>query len=169
MEKDAYDRYMTAFADHMRQVDELAQVVLKGHLLIESALDNILTLITFNPQHLESARLSFHQKMNVARAICLRKDGYRIWEVIASVNALRNAIAHDLDGKSRVKKMEHLRQLYKLESEGAEKKDVRDMPDHYVALMACGMSVGYLAEFEADTKFLRAHIDELDARLNPQS
>jgi hypothetical protein len=167
MDKVAYEKYMAAFTDHVMQIDELAQVVLKGHLLIESALDNILTLMVFYPKHLESARLSFHQKMNIARSLCLRKESFQIWAVIAAVNALRNALAHELEGETRVKRMAQLRQLYVLELDGADTKQTKEMPDSQLAVMACGMSVGFLAEFEADTRFLRGHIDELDAALNP--
>jgi hypothetical protein len=44
-------------------------VVLKGHLLIEEALDGIISNFVFHSERIGEARLSFAQKVNLARSM----------------------------------------------------------------------------------------------------
>jgi hypothetical protein len=50
-------KYAKLFDKHMSKVDELTLAVLKGHLIIEGALDDILATIFFYPGHVDAARL----------------------------------------------------------------------------------------------------------------
>ena len=59
------------FKEHFLYVDAPAQIVLKGHLLIEEALDTILGKFVFHPEHLQNANLRFAQKIDLARSISL--------------------------------------------------------------------------------------------------
>src|SRR5690348_1381835 len=95
---DHQTKYLDALNEEMGSVDALAQVILKGHLVIEGALDNILTLMLFHAEHLRDARLSFVQKVHVTRGYALRKNTNSIWYLILEINSLRNNIAHRLEG-----------------------------------------------------------------------
>jgi hypothetical protein len=55
-------------------VDDEALIVLKGHLVLEERLDAIFEKFVFNPDHLETARLTFAQKLAIARSISLDQD-----------------------------------------------------------------------------------------------
>ncbi|WP_250493774.1 hypothetical protein [Caballeronia sp. GAWG1-1] len=84
------------FVQEMNSVDDTVHVLLKGHLLIEEALSKTIDQFVFHREHLEEARLSFADKMNVSRALCLRKNQFGEWELIAAINALRNVVGHTL-------------------------------------------------------------------------
>jgi|SRR5258708_606039 len=156
-------KYMKEFRGHLRQVDEVAQVVLKGHLIIESVLENIITLGLYYPQYLQDARLSFYQKVHIAKALCLRKNTVATWKLILAVNELRNAIAHSLSGEKRTTKMEQLRRLCSVDGI----LDFDSTPDRQVAEFACGVSTAFLAGGEADMKNLRAFVDAYDPPQKP--
>lgn len=93
------------FQKEMSSVDELLHVLLKGHLLLEEALENILNLSVFHREHLDDARLSFAQKSQIARSFCLRKNKFGEWDLIAAINALRNDFAHNLNSPGRDRKL----------------------------------------------------------------
>ena len=83
-------RSIDRFRQEMESVDEVAHVLLKGHLLLEEAISAVLDQYVFHRQHMAQARLSFAQKAFLARALCLRKNNLGEWEVIAAINSLRN-------------------------------------------------------------------------------
>jgi hypothetical protein len=131
------ERYNAEFEKQLGQVDELQQYILKGHLIIESALDNIINLIFFHPEHIHDARFGFVHKVNMARAYGLRKHKASLWNLILSINAVRNEIAHQLAGEKRERKMAQLRRLYIAELEdNAELKEAhKNYPDELIAMM----------------------------------
>jgi len=89
-------RSIDRFRQEMESVDEVAHVLLKGHLLLEEALSAIIDQYVFHREHLTQARLTFAQKILLARSLCLRKNMLGEWELIAAINALRNDLAHRL-------------------------------------------------------------------------
>ena len=131
------DKYAALFDEKMAQTDPLLQAVLTGHLIIETALDNILALVFFHPEHVfKEARLSFSQKVHVVRAYGLRKHDNSIWDLILAVNSVRNEIAHNLAGEKRDARRQQLRSLLMAEASGemqaALEKDwkrLKDVPD----------------------------------------
>src|SRR5687767_14766676 len=78
------------FHEEMKSIDEVAHVLLKGHLLIEETLTEIIEQYIFHREHIAKARLSFAHKMHLAQGLCLRKNTLGEWELIAAINALRN-------------------------------------------------------------------------------
>jgi hypothetical protein len=98
-------KYFDQFIEHMRQVDDVALAVLKGHLLIEGIIDNILEVIFFHPEQLQSARLTFLQKVALARAYALRKNKDRTWDLVLAINeasiCLRRFVAGDQETGNR--------------------------------------------------------------------
>lgn len=168
------DKYAALFHEKMAQPDPLLQATLTGHLIIETALDNIITEIFFHPEHVfKEARLGFAQKVHVVRAYCLRKDSNSIWDLALAVNSVRNEIAHNLAGEKRNARLQHLRSLFMAEASGEmqaalerEWKRLTDVPDQVIVVWACSLCAGFLGEFEADVTFLRDMIDSLDESTN---
>jgi hypothetical protein len=158
------DKYRAEYEKHLGEVDEVALHILKGHLIIESVLDNLLAQIFFYPKYI---RLSFTQKAQLARAYALRKNEFPIWNFLTAINEMRNAIAHSLSGERRARKMEQVRRLYFTEMGKEFAASRHGYPDHLIVVMACSLCTGFLGTLEDDTKSLRRHIDTLDAVLNP--
>lgn len=69
-------------------------LILKGHLLIENALDVLIGAALKRPEFL-SSRLTFHSKLSLARALGAIPDTYA--GPIKALNRVRNDIAH-VDG-----------------------------------------------------------------------
>lgn len=164
-EEPKLNKYLDAFQKHLTEVDELSQIVLKGHLIIESALDNIIEIIFFHPEHILEKRFAFLQKVAVCRSLCLRRDRETTWDVIEAVNAVRNEVAHRLDRAKFKPKMDRLRELYRKEGYPAHVEG-EDVSDQAIVLYACSGCTGFLGTFEHDIKALRTYIDELDLVLN---
>jgi hypothetical protein len=163
---DHLKKYFNQFIEHMRQVDDVALTVLKGHLLIEGIIDNILEVFFFHPEQLQSARLTFFQKVALARAYALRKNKDSVWDLVLAINELRNATAHELAGEKRQRKLEEVRRLY-IAGALSEATKRPGIEDKELVEFACADCVGYLGTYEHDVRALRAHIDAFDAILNP--
>ena len=162
------NKYVEMFEKHISEIDPLQLTILNGHLIIESALDNILSTIFFHPEHIEEAELEFNQKVHVARSYALRKNKEPVWNLILVINAVRNEIAHNLgEGMKREKKMARLRRLYLAHVSAEDAKKREDAADYVIAALACVSCIGFLGMFEDDMRGLRGHIDALDAGMNP--
>lgn len=160
------ERYNKEFKKHLGEVDELQQYILKGHLVIESILDNVIKLIFFHPEHIQDGRFGFMHKVNLARAFALNKNKSTTWKLVVSINAVRNEIAHQLGGEKRDRKMQQLRRLYiaELEDDRELIKAHKEYPDELIAVMACALSAGFLATLEDDLKALRKGIDKMSPK-----
>jgi hypothetical protein len=140
--------------EHFQAVDPLIQVVLRGHLLLEERLNATLKHSLYNPELFEKMNLNFHHKLLFARAfsVSLRAEG--VWDLIAAINALRNSIAHSLDGEQRQKKFDAVKTIYLRELDDPElRAEDRDEPDHLLFLKAFALCEGYLRQVEDDARF----------------
>lgn len=156
------------FEEEMSAVDDLVHVLLKGHLLIEEALTRILELYLLHPEHLSEAKLTFNQKTLLCRALCLRKNQNGEWELISSLNSLRNELAHRLRSPEREKRLLRVKQIFFREiAEFDNIEAVKKQSDSNIVLAACAECAGYLATFEADSKEFRKLIYSIDEELNP--
>jgi hypothetical protein len=155
------DRYVQKFKEHLEQVDAFALVVLKSHLIMESAIDNIIRLIFFWPDILLDARMNFFQKVEIVRAYSLREDEMSIWKLMHAIAELRNEVAHNLDPKKRQPRLDNVRRLYLLEvSEGIAKAH-KDEPDEMIFMVASSLCTGFLGSHESELAGLRKMIDEI--------
>jgi len=169
------DKYAQLFHDKMSQTDPLLQAILVGHLIIETALDNILAVVFFHPEHVfREAKLSFAQKVHVVRAYGLRKDDNSMWNMILTVNTLRNELAHNLEGEKKDARLQKLRDLFvaeatdemrrSLEKDG---KSLEEMPNPVIAVLSCSLCTGFLSSYEEDVTSLRGILDAIDEGMNP--
>ena len=113
----AADKKTERYGELMPATDDVALVVLKGHLIIEEMLFEIAANHCSDPEELKKAKLSFAQVLHVTRALIKLPPHQRRWEAIALLNTLRNSLVHNLEPKEIAKKIEALDQMCKLDDE----------------------------------------------------
>jgi hypothetical protein len=91
------DALIARYVKDMPEVDDLALIVLKGHLLVEELLEEVIESIASHRDSIGEAKLSFHQKAVLARALCWTKADSPHWDLISKLNILRNNLAHNLE------------------------------------------------------------------------
>ena len=133
----------------MKHIDELALVVLKGHLLLEEQLERILGKFLFHPEYLEGANLRFAQKVALARCMSLDEHANSLWELVLAVNGLRNELAHALNSEKRQHKFDRLKALYMVENE-VSAVEASHCPDHELAAHTIAFILGFLGSFEEE-------------------
>lgn len=89
--------------EHLPKSDDLTLIILKGHLLVEELLNEILQVRLAEPAELWKAKLSFDQRLCLLNALGLLKmEGLDYRKAIKRLNTLRNEVAHNL-GEKRLK------------------------------------------------------------------
>ena len=158
----AYKRFIEQF----RQVDESVVAVLKGHLLIEEALDGIIGAFVFHAECLSGARLTFKQKLQIARAISLREESNSMWSIPVALNSLRNEFAHRLKSPRRAQKMKALLDAYRAETKGHPAAKHADLPEPAAIVAVCAFFLGFLTTFKEEVDRFKVIVTELDHVLN---
>ncbi len=156
------------FIEQVRFVDELVQVVLKGHLLIEEALGRILSKFVFHPEHVDDASLRFGQAVAITRSLSLDENNNRMWDLILAVNALRNDLAHALDSPKRSPKLQRLKEMYfEICKDDRDINKGRELDDHIVVIFAVALCLGFLSSFEREVERFRWWVNRLNWIVNP--
>jgi hypothetical protein len=75
-------------------IDAPLEIVLRGHLWVESSLIRLIEEVVPRPEAIDLARFSFPQKMSLGVALGLVRSEYA--SAYLKLNALRNRVAHDL-------------------------------------------------------------------------
>ncbi len=88
------------FMKYLPQTDDVIVIVLKGHLIVEEILNEILKSHCQNYASIYEANLSFYQKAHVAKALLSGFDEF-VFPAIFLLNRLRNDLAHNLDSRKR--------------------------------------------------------------------
>jgi hypothetical protein len=84
---------------HMGKEIDTTMIILKGHLLVEETLTEIL-VFTFkesNPMTIKIHNMMFAQKANLVWALKHEKMKLNIWPSLKRLNAIRNKMAHSLE------------------------------------------------------------------------
>lgn len=156
------------YVQDMLQVDELALAILRGHLEIEEALNDIMGVIFFHPQELQGGRFNFDRKVRIIKAAALRWRGPSAWSMVEAVNDLRNSFSHlGLEGKQR-ERMDRLLQIFLsfMKQETAER--FRDAPNHVIVIAACASCAGFLGNVEDGLRQQRTVLNEWNERMHPK-
>ena len=166
------DKYLRAnlksFHDELRYVDEVAQIVLKGQLLIEESLTRIIAKFVFHPKLIPPLRLGFVQKMDLARSMSLDESENGMWNMIAAINELRNQLSHSLDTNKRILKVDKLRQLYLELCKGEPQTElVKKGEESQLVSFDIAQCLGFLGSFEAEVDRFKELINEYDKVRNP--
>lgn len=146
--------------------DDAALIILKGHLVVEERINAVLEKFVFHPEFMDKARLTFAQKLNVARAMSLDESENSMWEVLERLNALRNRLSHSLDGARRADAMEALKAAFTRECGGTlDPQEVHDERAWLVGALA--MSLGFVHAFGKEVERFKAWVAVMDRAVNP--
>lgn len=162
------------FMDEIVQVDDVTQIVLKGHLVMEGLLTEAIETFALHGEFVEIANLRFQQKIVLGRAISTSDQGNKMWELIGCVNSVRNALAHSLDPDRRSKAIQKLRNVYEYQfkdmpnaTKGIPNNIEKDIPpDAALCLYAVSGSLGFLHAHLSEVRRFKARVIELDKALN---
>jgi len=156
------------FEEHFSTVDATAQIILKGHLLIEEALDSILGKFVFHSEYFESANLRFAQKIDLARSVSLDDHNNEMWELVKAINSLRNELSHSLKSGKRQQKTQRVIDLYLKLLDNAEMiARHRNESEEVVLMWATSFFLGYLSAFESEVDRFKSLVNALDHAANP--
>lgn len=98
-------------ADLLGGGDELLDVVLRGHLHVEQLLLVMIEHWAVTTRYVSEARLSFNQKLYLARALNFHHPDEPIWSALSALNSLRNDFAHRLTSDQREAKVNNFIKL----------------------------------------------------------
>ena len=88
--------------------NDLSLLILKLHLLVEEQIRAFVDERLPNKEALISATLECHQAICLAEALSNANIHSNVWEAAKKLNSLRNHIAHNLDLKGVVDRMNHI-------------------------------------------------------------
>jgi hypothetical protein len=168
-EEDADDeRYFQAFKKHVTEIDEIANIVLKGHLLIEGAIDRIVRYTFFHPDYVLDSRHNFERKVQIARAMSLNAHNWPDWDIVLAVNSLRNAVAHK-HHSGRKTKIDRIRQLCLDRVKPETRSRYKESSDEEIIIFACARCDAFLSFIEEDVEHLRREINDMIAKHHAES
>ncbi|WP_462249235.1 hypothetical protein [Ekhidna sp.] len=154
------ESYLSLFQEYYNKVDEELIAILKGHLLIEKLLNQIIEEFVFHPEILPETRLSFYQKIHLARSISYSEQDNTMWKLVTAFNTLRNEYAHNLDSDAKEKKLEKLKQLYIVETKGSEFEKVWEEGNVIGIAYSMSMIIGFLTSFEKEVKSFKNFVNK---------
>ncbi len=154
------------FFEEVRYVDDTAQIVLKGHLVAEDLMNKALESFMLHGEHIEDARLQFHQKLELCKSISLSDNKNNMWNLIKKINVLRNALSHSLDKERREKAIQSLKSIYDQEFD-PETRNIDGMSEEAaLCIAALSGALGYLHSFLSEVQRFEAIVKSLDKVMN---
>jgi len=91
-------------AQHLPPGDDLTLITLKGHLLVEELLEELIASHCKNPAALEGD-IGFSVKLKFVRALTGAEELFVVWTACQKLNSLRNALAHRLEHPEAQKRL----------------------------------------------------------------
>ena len=82
------------FAMDMTKIDDEHLYLLRGHLLIEEKLRELINSKSKKPDAFNEARLTFNQVLCIAKALYWQKDTDWLWQGLTILNNTRNSLSH---------------------------------------------------------------------------
>ena len=82
--------------EHMPRSNDLELIVLKGHILLEYLLNQIINVKSDYNLEIENTTFSFNQKIEILVILNIIENNSDIFQILKSWNNLRNQIAHKL-------------------------------------------------------------------------
>jgi hypothetical protein len=94
------DKSFQRFDKHFPRTKDITLIVLKGHLLIEEEINDLLFQFLKNKKHIKKARMTSYQKICLVESLLLKGNTKgTCFEIVEKINTLRNDIAHKLEPK----------------------------------------------------------------------
>jgi hypothetical protein len=97
MSDDQWFNAIRRFVDHLPRTEDTTLVILKGHLLIEALLREVIDLKVGKPKALKEASLEFFQCACIAEAIYAKQMPTWLWVALRKLNSIRNLLAHNIE------------------------------------------------------------------------
>jgi hypothetical protein len=72
-------------------------LILKGHLLIEEVLNDLIEGFFPKPSSIRAAKLGYYQMLKLAESIYFQQDRQWMWGASNKLNKIRNQLAHNLE------------------------------------------------------------------------
>jgi hypothetical protein len=145
--------------------DDVALIVLKGHLVIEERITAAIEKFMWNGDYVDDVGLRFAQKVALARAISMDHSAHSMWTLIEKLNTLRNKLAHSLEGEPRARAMQGLREAFKREVTDPDREELAD--DKHLVASVIAMCLGWVHRFEQEVERFKDLVGEMDRAINP--
>ena len=97
VESESVMQHIKRFYERMPDVDDIIISILKGHLLVEEQLFELIAVEAEKPQALKDSRLTFHQTLCIAESLLWHKDSEWVWSSCRKLNSIRNSLSHELE------------------------------------------------------------------------
>jgi len=120
----------------LNEIDLTTNIILKGHLLVEESLYELLSQTVLDTQSLEDANLRFIQLTYIAKSLIQLENPKNLWACIVKLNQIRNKVAHNID-KEKLNQMIIDFSLLNQDSKAARK--AYDMNDE-IGMMKIGLA-----------------------------
>ncbi len=91
---------------HLPKTNDLTLLTLKGHLLVEEVLDEIIHAYCLQPSYLDDVDIRFQIKARLARALIGDILPKSMWAMVDALNSIRNDLAHRLESQKLRTKIE---------------------------------------------------------------
>lgn len=92
-----HDGRVRKYKDMLPDTNDITLITLKGHLIIEEILYEILKSHCTSPKYLEKSKLTFAQLAYLTQALINLPIQELVFPPIMKLNSLRNTLAHNLD------------------------------------------------------------------------
>jgi len=92
-----YDAGISRFSRHLPKSDDLSLIVLKGHLLAEAELNELLGALLAKPGPYMKAKPSWPQRVALAEALIGSSQSVWWLAALRRLNSIRNEMAHQLE------------------------------------------------------------------------
>ena len=149
------------YVQQLREIDEIAQIILKGHLAVERQLEHIIRHILLHPNYVLEGHFGFERKVQIVRSYSLNAHDHRDWAFLGILNELRNEIAHREPGETRKQKIDKARKAFLERVFPEARKKFENSTDETIALAICMTCGGFLDHIQEDIESLRGAIDDM--------
>lgn len=144
----------------MPQGDDLVLIVLKGHLLLEQQLEQIIKQVVAHGDILDDARLTFVHKAVLAKAMCWTEHENSMWDFIDALNTLRNDIVHSLGNDKTDGRLQKALAKHEATLNAEEVKKVANFSTANRLKHAVMITMGFLGAYLGDATSYRVINDE---------
>jgi hypothetical protein len=155
------------FTDQLQHVDDVVQIVLKGHLVIEELMTESIEHFLFHKEFLEQGRFQFHQKLLICRAMSVSDHNNPMWNLLGSINSLRNHLSHSLDSAERAKRIESLNSTFSQQFPDHLPENLDPMPkEAAICMLAISGALGYLHAHYEEVRRFKGVVLDMDKIMN---
>uniref|UniRef100_UPI004047FF57 hypothetical protein n=1 Tax=Aliarcobacter sp. TaxID=2321116 RepID=UPI004047FF57 len=154
------------FLNELKHVDDTAQIILKGHLVIEDLMNESIKNFVFHAENIEEAKLQFHQKILLCKSMSTSNNKHNMWNLLKHINNVRNSLSHSLDKDRRNKVIKALQSNYDQEFD-KETRSIKGLSDEAGLCIASIVGVlGFLHSFSNEIKRFKEIILTMDKLMN---